>query len=162
MPDNPGAMLSCQKCGAPARPEEELCRFCGSPINRELTEEETETLVKVFLESQEKALKGVNGPRVWGAFAACVLLPFAVYFGMRAIGTGWLMTACAVLVSVAAGFAMIGGAVQVEQDLFFERTLKGRIQQFLDENRLEKARLLLAAHKVVGPNSEVMKRLSTL
>ncbi|MCC6128910.1 MAG: hypothetical protein IT186_03195 [Acidobacteria bacterium] len=155
-------MRACQKCGAPAGPGDELCRFCGSPVYRQLTDEETEALVKVFLESQDKALKGLNGPRVWAAFAALVVLPFAAYFGSRALGAGWLVATSAVLFVIAACFAGVGGAVQVEQDLHFDRTVKGKIGEFLQENRLEKARFLLAAHKGMPPDSEVMKRLAKL
>jgi hypothetical protein len=155
-------MQACEKCGAPARPGDDLCRFCGSPVYDLLTDEETATLVKVFLESLDKSLKDVNGPRVLTAFAALVILPFGVFFGMRALGIGWVVISASVCFVALGGFLCVGAAVQVEQDLLFERSLKKRLSDFLAENRMEKSRLLLVAHKVMQPGSEIVKKLSKL
>ncbi|KAA0256269.1 zinc ribbon domain-containing protein [Acidobacteria bacterium ACD] len=155
-------MPACPSCGAPARPGEEACRFCGGPVRPELSGEETETLVRVFLEAQEKALRGVNGPRIWAAGVALVVLPVGAFLGVRALGHGWPAAAALAVFTVLACFLFLGVAVQAEQDLFFERTLRGRIRGFLEENRLDAAKLLVLASRVMKPDAELMKRLANL
>lgn len=155
-------MRACPRCGAPVSPEQESCGFCGGSVRRELSDEDAETLVRVFLEAQEKALRGVNGPRIWAAGVALVVLPIGLFLGIRALGHGWPAAGALAAFTALACFLFIGVAIQVEQDLFFDRTLRGRIRAFLEENRLDPARLLVLASRVMKPDAELMKRLANL
>ncbi len=155
-------MGACGSCGARSRAGDETCAFCGNDLFEALNTAEVEELSRVFLTTLNESLKNANGPRVWAAVPCLAIFPVLAYLICRYYQTGWIATGTAIVFAVVLALLVLGLAVQEEQELFFERSLKKKILDFLEEHRIEKTRFLLAASKVMPAKSEILKHVAKL
>jgi hypothetical protein len=154
---------NCPNCGAALEGRRVRCAYCGTWVQKVVSEDELRDSCVFLIDSMNKSLESTSTAKLIGVFIVCVLLlPLGVFFLSQYMGSGLALKLVLSGLTLLAGLVAFGFVITLEQSRLFKKELQPRIRRFLERNDLAPEEFLAMARDHLKESDPLYEHLDRL